>query len=70
MVSSVLYRKPRPKESDGVFEVSAVLLLGLLALKLTQLVDVQQKIYIELQTARWHTQQRVKELERKIEREG
>lgn len=50
-----------------VFEVGAMVLLGLLSWKLTQLVEVQKQIHIELQTARWHTQQRVKALERKVE---
>lgn len=53
-----------------VFEVSAVLLLGLSAWKLSQLVEVQKQIHIELQTARWQTQQRVKALERQVESES
>jgi hypothetical protein len=53
-----------------IFEVGAVLLLGVLALKMTQLVEVQKLIHIELQTARWHTQQRVRELERQVEGES
>lgn len=53
-----------------IFEVGATLLLGLLSWKLTQLVEVQKQIHIELQTARWHTQQRVRALEREIESQG
>lgn len=53
-----------------VFEVGVALLLGLLAWKLVQLVEVQRQIHIELQTARWQTQQRVRELERQVQGES
>lgn len=51
-------------------EVALVVLLGLLGWQMSQLLQIQKQIRIELVTARWHTQQRMRALERQVEREG
>lgn len=52
-----------------VIDVGAIVLLGLLAWKVSQLLEIQKKVHIELVTARWHTHERVRALERDVESE-
>jgi hypothetical protein len=51
-------------------DLALVGLLAVLAWKLNQLVEVAKLVHIELVTARWHTHERVRRLERKVEGEG
>jgi hypothetical protein len=61
----------RAKGGRVEFEVAAIVgLLALVAWKLTQLVDVARKVHVELVTARWHTHERVRRLERQVEGQG
>lgn len=55
-----------------VIDVGAIVLLGLLAWRVSQLLEIQRKVHIELVTARWHTHERVRALERQsqCEQEG
>lgn len=53
-----------------VVDVALVVLLALLAWKLTQLVEVAREVRTELITARWEGNQRIRVLERKVEGEG
>lgn len=53
-----------------VLDLTVVGLLGVLVWRLDQLVKIAKQVHIELVTARWEGNQRIRRLERQVEGDG